>query len=125
MDKDNKSRAIRPFDTVLREVSGGRLLNDLTDEMTQVIDAVVRSGRVGELRLSLKFKPRGSDNSQIEIVSSIKAVAPELERPFSIFYVNRDCGLQRNDPNQPDLLGLKGVESVDADTGEVLVGGAK
>lgn len=103
---ENNDRAIRPFDQVLRDMLGGRLISELTDELTEVIYAVRVSGKVGELRLSLKLKPRGQTNQQLEVIPSIKGIKPEAERPVSIFFVNDDGGLQRDDPRQIPMPGL-------------------
>jgi hypothetical protein len=84
-------------------------LNDLTDEMTEVISAVRATGKVGKISVTLGLYPRGTGNSQMEIRPSIKGVAPEMERRISLFYVNSDDGLQRDDPLQNPLPGVKSI----------------
>lgn len=118
-----RKREIRPFDAVLRDINQGYFVDDVTEKLTEVIAGVTRTGKPGSLTVTLKFMPRGSDNQQVEVIPSIKGVVPELERQISIFYANRDYGLQRNDPNQPGLPGIAGVD-FDRDTGEIL-GGAR
>lgn len=105
--------AIRPFDQIIRDINGGRLVAELTDELTEVISAVRRSGKSGEIRLTLKLKPRGESNQQIEIIPVVKGTKPEASRPISIFFVNADNGLQRDDPTQYSLPGLQAATEIE------------
>lgn len=117
-------QAIRPFDEILRAINNGQLIDDLTDEMTAVISAIRATGKSGKISVTLSLHPRGSDNTQMEVRPSIKGVAPEMERRISLFYVNRDDGLQREDPRQNHLPGITSVvdanETIDHETGEVI-----
>jgi len=108
-----KTLAIRPFDQIVREINGGRLVAELTNELTAVITAVRRSGKAGEIRLTLKLKPRGDINQQIEVVPTVKGTKPEASRPISIFFVNDDNGLQREDPTQHSIPGLQEVKEIE------------
>ena len=101
--------AIRPFDAVLREINNGKLVDDITDEMTKVIAAVRSTGRAGKITVTLSLHPSGPCNEQLEVRPSIKGAAPELGRPISLFYINRDNGLQRDDPTQNELPGMRTV----------------
>jgi hypothetical protein len=109
-----EKKALRPFDAILRDMNGGRLIDELTDEMTEVIAAVRRSGKAGQIAITLKLKPRGELNEQLEVVPSIKGTKPEASRPIAIFYVNNDDGLQREDPRQHPLSGLKPADEKEA-----------
>lgn len=111
---DSTKKAIRPFDQTLREINGGRLIDELTQELTDVIAAVRRSGKSGAISLTLKLKPRGETNEQIELVPTVKGTKPEASRPISIFFVNRDNGLQRDDPTQHQLPGLQSADDAAA-----------
>lgn len=105
------AKAIQPFDKTLRDINAGRLVDELTDAVTDIIAAVRKTGKAGEIRLSLKFKPRGECNSQIEVVPTIKAIEPEAPRRVAIFFANDDDGLQRDDPRQGQLPGLVVADS--------------
>lgn len=111
----NKPLAIRPFDQVIRDINGGRLVAELTDELTDVIAAVRRSGKAGEIRLTLKLKPRGDMNEQLEVIPTVKGSKPEASRPISIFFVNEDNGLQREDPYQHWIPGLAAATEIEPD----------
>ncbi len=107
-------KAIRPFDQTLREINNGRLVAELTEELTKVIAAVRRSGKTGSISLTLKLKPRGETNEQLEVIPTVKGTKPEASRPISIFFVNSDNGLQRDDPTQHTLPGLQSAPHTDA-----------
>lgn len=113
MSNKRSARAIRPFDQVLREINGGRLVEELTNELTEVVEAVKASGKAGKIALTITLKPRGSANAQLEVIPSVRGTKPERERPLSIFYINQDMGLQRNDPQQGDLPGMRPVRESD------------
>lgn len=97
------SKAIRPFDQIIREIQSGGFNDELTDTMTEVVNAVRRSGKAGKISVTLQFKPRGDSNQQFEVVPTVKGVIPEPGRPITLFFVNDDDGLQRDDPRQHDL----------------------
>jgi len=117
-------KAIRPFDEVIRQINNGQLVEEITNEMTEVIAAVRATGKKGTITVTLALHPRGPNNEQMEVRPSIKGAAPELGRPISLFYVNDDDGLQRDDPLQNPLPGITSVadaaENIDTETGEVL-----
>lgn len=108
----NKLKAIQPFDAILRQINNGRLVDDITDEMTEVLEAVKLTGKAGKISITLSFHPGGPANNQMEIKPSIKGTKPELARPISIFFVNDNYGLQRDDPTQRPLPGIKPVEEI-------------
>lgn len=114
MKEADDRKAIRPFDQTLRDINNGGLVAELTEELTEVIAAVRRSGKAGSISLTLKLKPRGAANEQIEVIPTVKGGKPEASRPISIFFVNDDNGLQRDDPTQYTLPGIQAAKSADA-----------
>lgn len=93
-------KAIQPFDQVLRQINHGRLIDELTDEMTEVLQRVAETGCAGALNLKIKFVPH---KNQIEVKAEIKGSLPQPIRPLSLFFLNEDGGLTRDDPLQKPL----------------------
>lgn len=91
----------RPFTDVLREVEGGRLVNDLTAEVYKLIEAVRDTRRSGQLKLTLSFSPTG--RGTIEVNSKVDVKAPEDPRPSTTFFTTPENTLVRDDPSQPNL----------------------
>lgn len=105
-------KAIQPFDHIIRQINNGQLVDELTDEMTAVIEAVKMTGKTGKISLTLTLCPGGPNNSQLEVKPSITGTKPELPRPFSYFFINDDYGLQREDPRQHHIEGISPVSEV-------------
>lgn len=91
---------MRAFGDVLRQISGGELYEDLTGKMTEVVDAVMETGKPGEITLTLKIAKNGE--SAVLIKDSVKVKVPERARDNAVFYVV-DGDLQREDPRQGKL----------------------
>lgn len=105
-----RNKAIQPFDHILRQIQGGQLVEELTEELTEVLAAVRETGKTGSITLSLKITPQGGMNEQALITPSVKGSRPEKPRPWAIFFINDDNGLQRDDPYQESIPGLAGVD---------------
>lgn len=104
----------KPFDHTLREIRYGEALDELSVTMAELVSAVSNTQKTGSITLTIKLKPAGGGT--IEVIDDIKAKIPTLPKGTSIFFATPDNNLVRNDPRQPDLSGLK---SVDTQTGEI------
>jgi hypothetical protein len=104
----------RPFTDTLNALRFGTLNDDLTNGLNELVEKCSSTGKVGELTLKIKLKP--GKGGQIEVFDDIKLNAPKEERGSSIMFVSPEGNLQREDPRQMQLSGLK---SVDMETGEL------
>ena len=70
----------RPFMETLRELRGGRTLEDLAENVAEIVKAVRATGKSGELTLKLKFKPpKAGGASYLMVEDSIAAKVPKLD----------------------------------------------
>lgn len=101
----------KPFTDLIGEVEGGRFLRELTEEIYNIMAAVVETRKPGALKLGLKFSPTGKGAVSVDAVwdSSI----PEHDRVSTTFFILPDLTLVRDDPQQPKLP-LRAVEDVGA-----------
>lgn len=114
----------RPLTDILRDLEGGMLVQEGTEKLAEVLEAVMATRKVGGLTITLAFSATGRGN--IEVGAKIKATIPEDARPSTTFFVDKHNNLVRNDPNQPSLP-LKAVpeaprtvrEVMDKETGEL------
>lgn len=104
----------RPFTDTVVALRFGTLNDDLTTELNKLVATVTSTGKVGELKLTLKLKP--GKGGQIEVFDDIVVKAPKEERGSSIMFATPENNLTREDPRQMSLQGLK---SVDMETGEL------
>jgi hypothetical protein len=110
----------------LRELRGGRTLEDLADNVAEIVRAVRATGKTGELTIKLKFKPpKAGGASYLMVEDSFKATVPKLDHGDTVFFHTKDGGLTRQDPSQMDLLPVRAVdaERVDVKTGEIIPAG--
>ncbi len=96
-----EQRGAKPFTDVLGEVENGALLRELTEEIYNIVSAVLETRKKGKLKLVLAFAPTG--RGSVEIAADYEADKPEHDRPSTTFFVMSDLTLSRRDPNQPDL----------------------
>lgn len=91
----------RSFCDILRECQRGAALADLDDRLSELTAAVKQTRVAGKITLVLSMKPDG-DNS-VEVDTKVTLAKPNAKRGKSIFFVNQENDLVRNDPRQPDL----------------------
>ena len=91
----------KPFTDVLGEVEHGRLHEELTEAVYNIIAAVMETRKAGKLKLSMAFAPTGKGT--VTVASDFVATIPEHDREVTTFFVGNDFSLQRHDPDQPRL----------------------
>jgi len=104
----------KPFTDTLSALRFGTLVDDLTKALHELTQKCTDTGRAGTLTLTLGLKP--GKGGQIEVFDDIKVKTPKEERGSSIMFATVEGNLQREDPRQLTLTGLR---TVDAETGEL------
>jgi hypothetical protein len=98
-------RTTRQFTETLRDIRGGDVVHELTEQLREVVTRVKDTGRPGSLILTLKVKPAATGaGTALIIEDDVKIKLPMAAKGATILYANDDGGLQRNDPRQPSLL---------------------
>ncbi len=116
------NRIVRPFADWLREQSGGKSHDELSEALLDLVDRVKDTGKTGYLSYTIKVGPMKGDKDVLVLSDEIKLKLPEHDRKASLFYTDRTGNLTRTDPNQPQFEGLREVEGglvVDTGTGEI------
>lgn len=115
---------IRPFSDTLVALRYGTLHDELSEALNQLVTKCESTQRAGSLTLTLKIKP--SKAGRVEIIDDIKLTLPKEEKGSSIMFVTPEGNLQREDPRQMSLDGLRVVDKqdgelkrVDPETGEL------
>lgn len=95
------------FLAALKELRHGAAIVDLSDALTELVQAVRLTGRKGSLLLTLTVAPaaKGEINALL-LQDDLKIKAPRSERGATILFADNDGMLTRKDPRQPELLGL-------------------
>lgn len=104
----------RTFPDTLAALRFGTLATELTDKLRELTNACAVTGRAGTLTLTLQLKP--GKGGQIEVFDDVKLKLPKEERGSSLMFATPENYLQREDPRQ---MSLEGLRTVDMATGEI------
>lgn len=91
----------------LCELRNGRTMSELDESIAEVVDAVRRTGKPGQVRVTLSIKPfsKGKSEEEVQVVAiedSIQTKLPQLDRGTTMFF-SSEAGLQRNNPSQMEI----------------------
>lgn len=102
--------AVKQALDVLRELEDGKLLNDLSIDLNELIRQVKHCTKAGSLTLKIDIKPVNNDTHNVTAEASVKVNAPKLSRRSTLFFTTPDCNLSRTDPAQRTLPGLESLD---------------
>ena len=83
------------------------LADELADALNDMVHASTETGKTSELALKIKLKPVGGTSGQIELESDVKAKLPQPTRGKTLMFATPDNNLQRENPKQQTLQGLR------------------
>jgi len=113
---------MRPFTDVLRDIRKGRVVETLSEELAEVVRAVLDTNKPGELTLKLKISPQGKGDNALIVSAASTQKIPRAKLPDALFFADLDGDLLRDDPTQQRMFA--DTERVDPLTGEVTKLGA-
>jgi hypothetical protein len=105
----------KTFSQTIENLRYGTLHDELTDALNTLTAAVTNTNKVGELTLHIKLKPT-NNSGQMEVIDDIKLKLPKENKGTSIMFATPENNLQREDPRQ---LTIEGLRTVDMETGEL------
>lgn len=83
------------------------LSDELADALNDAVHASTETGKAAELTLKLKLKPLGGTSGQMELDTDVKAKLPQPTRGKTLMFATPNNNLQRQDPKQQTLEGLR------------------
>lgn len=98
----------RPFADTLRELDKGRVHAELGERLQEVLAAVMDVRKAGVIQLTIKLNPSKAPD-MVEVSGVVTAKTPRAGRT-SMFFVDDEHNLTRDNPHQPalPLTGLPG-----------------
>lgn len=104
-NNNTQSNVESGFLTMLKNKTGGVTLPALDSELAAVVRQVQDTGKKG----TLIYKITVSRNARrgVKIVDDLSVKLPKDEPGESFFYADDNGLLCRNDPNQPELPGIR------------------
>ena len=92
---------------------------EATDALNDLVHATTETGKAGELVIKIKMKPIGGKAGQMELDVDVKTKLPEPTRGKTLLFATPDNNLQRTDPRQQTLDGVRTVADESAAQKEV------
>jgi hypothetical protein len=92
--------AENPFLQLLSRIDNGRFVTELTERYPILIEAVKRTGKRGEMTITIKVKPDGKGEVEtVDVDAEVKGKLPVRDRRATTFFIGKDHLLQRVDPH--------------------------
>lgn len=92
------------FASMLLELDGGNVERELSGKLTELVSAVKLVEKPGSITVKLIVKPATKRGAEVVFVTDeIKSKVPEFERASTLFFINDDNQLQRQDPRQTNI----------------------
>lgn len=92
----------------LRELQKGRVHDELSDGLKEVVAAVRATGKAGSLTLKLSVSEQ-ANTSMLVIKDDVTVKAPQADRQVSLWFVDREGNVTRTDPAQLQFESMKAV----------------
>lgn len=89
------------FLTVLQSQRYGELMDEASEAITQVTEAVRRTGKAGSITIKLVMKPLAG--AKVALVDKVVSVIPKEQPDFNTYFVGENNELSRNDPRQKEF----------------------
>lgn len=103
---------IRPALDVLAELRRGRLQNELSEALHELLSACQDTGKKGQLVLTITVEPKkvgDHETPRVEISDQVTVKRPRRSVLPSTFYLTDDANPVRRDPNQDEIPTLREV----------------
>ena len=94
------------FINMMAELKNGMVVAQLGEDFAELVAAVRKHGRKGELTLKLRVEPaRITDGvvKEVDVAYELKIVKPQPNHGQTIFFVTEDAKLSRQDPRQTEF----------------------
>ena len=92
------------FASMLMELNGGDVERELTDKLTEVVSAVKLTQKKGSITVTLNVKPATKGGAEIVFVTDeLKSKVPEFDRASTLFFIDDENQLRRQDPRQSTI----------------------
>lgn len=95
----------REFAAFLLDVNKGQSNLELSEKLHGLIAEVQRTGKAGSLTYKVEVKPEAGTDGLVIVTDQIACKLPQGERRKSLFFVDGNGDLTRDNPQQHSLFG--------------------
>lgn len=96
---------MRLFTDVLRDHRNGKLVERLTEELSELVEAIQDCDKAGTLTLKLKIEPNKGEDGAVSITPSVSINKPYPDLPKALFFADGQGGLHRESLTQTGMFG--------------------
>jgi hypothetical protein len=97
------------FAALLMQQDKGRLHDDATDRVREVVAAVASTGGKGKVTLTFEIEPLDpatfADTTAVAVRGKVESTVPRPARAVATYFTKRTGELTRDDPNAEDPRG--------------------
>ncbi|WP_280245546.1 hypothetical protein [Nocardia abscessus] len=112
-DEADDEKFVRPFADFLTDLRRGAVHEEASQALHDLIAAVEETRKAGRLTITFEVSiQKGTD--MLAIKDSVATKTPRLDRPTSLWFVDRHGNATRRDPSQMEIPGMRVVSSADA-----------
>lgn len=111
-DKSTKAPTTTPpkeFSAALLDIDKGRVHDDATARLAELVEAVARTAGKGVVSLKITVEPFDpetfDETGQLMLSGDVSVAVPRPKRAASIFWIKGKNGLTRDDPDRDDPRG--------------------
>lgn len=99
---------VTEFATTLLELDKGRVHDDGTERLRELVKAVCHTGKKGKLKLTLEVGPLDPDTFEdtgvLYVSGAVEVQKPTVTRAPSVFYaIGANGSISRDDPSREDV----------------------
>lgn len=91
------------FMVTLQRHRGGKLLDEASKALQELVAAVALTGKGGTVTLTLAVKPATRGQAAVVVQDRMKTKIPQMEPEASFWFATADGDLQKDDPRQASL----------------------
>lgn len=95
---------MRLITDILRDIRKGRVVDQASRLMAEVVRAVDVTGKPGKVTIELTIKPEKGGGTQKTITAKVTSKRPEGEIPEAVFFSDAEGDLHRTDPQQSEMF---------------------
>jgi len=96
------------FNHTINQLRYGQTAEELSNQVAACVNAARDTNKMATMTITLKFKPE-ANGAQIFISDETKVKLPSFPREATILFPTPQGNLQREDPRQTSLPGLRQV----------------
>jgi hypothetical protein len=97
----------RPFCETLRDLRAGAIVEQLDEELQQLVQQVIATGKAGAVKLTVSVKPMKGATDALVVLADIEAKRPAFDDVGTLMFATPEGNLARNNlARQPELPGI-------------------